>query len=206
MVCAPGRQCGEPRRDVERSNVIADTPGGREDRTVVVGAHLDSVAEGPGINDNGRGTATRCSTSRSSWRSSTSGPQTRCVSRSGALRKCGLFGSKFYVDNLTRRTSSTDITLNLNFDMVGSPNFVRFVYDGDGSAIGVDRPRRLRHDRGGLHRISSHRRQDWPAKRRSSTAARTTWRSSTNDIPAGGLFSGAEGIRTPEQADNPYGG
>ena len=39
-------------------NVIADTPTGRADRTVVVGAHLDSVAEGPGINDNGSGSAT----------------------------------------------------------------------------------------------------------------------------------------------------
>jgi hypothetical protein len=39
-------------------NVIAETPGGRADRTVVVGAHLDSVPAGPGINDNGSGTAT----------------------------------------------------------------------------------------------------------------------------------------------------
>ena len=38
-------------------NVLADTPGGRGDRLVVVGAHLDSVAEGPGINDNGSGSA-----------------------------------------------------------------------------------------------------------------------------------------------------
>jgi Zn-dependent M28 family amino/carboxypeptidase len=39
-------------------NVIADTTTGRADRTVVVGAHLDSVPEGPGINDNGSGSAT----------------------------------------------------------------------------------------------------------------------------------------------------
>src|SRR3712207_1601235 len=39
------------------SNVIADTPQGRADRTVVVGAHLDSVVEGPGINDNGSGSS-----------------------------------------------------------------------------------------------------------------------------------------------------
>src|SRR5688572_11347790 len=38
-------------------NVIADT-GGKASRTVVVGAHLDSVAQGPGINDNGSGTST----------------------------------------------------------------------------------------------------------------------------------------------------
>jgi Zn-dependent M28 family amino/carboxypeptidase len=39
------------------ANVIADTPTGREDRTVVVGAHLDSVDEAPGINENGSGTS-----------------------------------------------------------------------------------------------------------------------------------------------------
>src|SRR5919112_5608278 len=39
-------------------NVIADTPTGRADRTVVVGSPLDSVSEGPGINDNGSGSAT----------------------------------------------------------------------------------------------------------------------------------------------------
>ncbi len=38
-------------------NVIADTTTGRADRTVIVGAHLDSVPEGPGINDNGSGSA-----------------------------------------------------------------------------------------------------------------------------------------------------
>src|SRR5690349_16390332 len=38
-------------------NVIAETPG-RDDNVVVVGAHLDSVEDGPGINDNGSGSGT----------------------------------------------------------------------------------------------------------------------------------------------------
>jgi Zn-dependent M28 family amino/carboxypeptidase len=33
-----------------------------------------------------------------------------------------------------------NIALNLNFDMVASPNFVRFVYDGDGSGTGTSGP------------------------------------------------------------------
>ncbi len=48
-------------KTVKTLNVIADRKGNREDRVVVVGAHLDSVEEGPGINDNGSGT-------RSCWR------------------------------------------------------------------------------------------------------------------------------------------
>ena len=42
-------------QDVQTNNVIAESPGGRSDRTVVVGGHLDSVHEGPGINDDGSG-------------------------------------------------------------------------------------------------------------------------------------------------------
>ena len=39
------------------ANLIANTKTGRDDRVVVVGAHLDSVPEGPGLNDNGSGSA-----------------------------------------------------------------------------------------------------------------------------------------------------
>jgi Zn-dependent M28 family amino/carboxypeptidase len=39
-------------------NIIADSPTGNANRVVVVGAHLDSVVPGPGINDNGSGAST----------------------------------------------------------------------------------------------------------------------------------------------------
>ena len=38
-------------------NVIAELPGKNTDNVVMAGAHLDSVIEGPGINDNGSGSA-----------------------------------------------------------------------------------------------------------------------------------------------------
>ena len=41
----------------QTANVIAETPGGNPDKVVLVGSHLDSVPEGPGINDNGTGSA-----------------------------------------------------------------------------------------------------------------------------------------------------
>jgi Zn-dependent M28 family amino/carboxypeptidase len=50
------------REDVETRNVIAETPGGRADRTVAVGGHLDSVYAGPGINDDGSGVSTMLET------------------------------------------------------------------------------------------------------------------------------------------------
>ena len=42
---------------VTTENLIADTATGSPERTIVVGAHLDGVAAGPGINDNASGAA-----------------------------------------------------------------------------------------------------------------------------------------------------
>ena len=42
----------------QTTNVIADSKKGDRAKTLVVGAHLDSVLAGPGINDNGSGTST----------------------------------------------------------------------------------------------------------------------------------------------------
>ena len=75
-------------QDVEivTENLIADTPGGRTDRTVLAGAHLDSVPEGPGINDNGTGTAAllEIALQMSNLASSRA---TTCDSPSGAARR-----------------------------------------------------------------------------------------------------------------------
>ena len=51
------------RQRVESFNILADT-GGDAGHTVVVGAHLDSVRQGPGINDNGSGVAAVLETAR----------------------------------------------------------------------------------------------------------------------------------------------
>ncbi len=42
---------------VNTNNVIAETAKGNANQVVMLGAHLDSVQEGPGINDNGSGSA-----------------------------------------------------------------------------------------------------------------------------------------------------
>ena len=51
----------------------------------------------------------------------------------------GLIGSSYYVSQLSKNDLKGTM-LNLNFDMVGSPNPVNFVYDGDGDALGVSGP------------------------------------------------------------------
>ena len=113
------------------SNIIADSPKGNRDKTVVVGAHLDSVIEGAGINDNGSGTSVILETAIQMQKLKIKPRQQVRFAFWGA-EELGLLGSTHYVDTLSDRKLST-IYANLNFDMLGSPNYVRFVYDGDGS-------------------------------------------------------------------------
>jgi Zn-dependent M28 family amino/carboxypeptidase len=40
------------------SNLFAESPGGDPNKVLIAGGHLDSVVEGPGINDNGSGVST----------------------------------------------------------------------------------------------------------------------------------------------------
>lgn len=186
-------------------NVIADSPGGRANHVVVVGAHLDSVLEGPGINDNGSGSATNLEVARQIARL---GLKTRNKVRFAfwGAEEAGLIGSTYYVANLTPQQKA-QIELNLNFDMVASPNFVRFVYDGDGSATPDD------PDAAGPpgSDLIEHVFNDFFARRGLATAPTAfDGRSDygpfiAEGIPAGGLFSGAEGIKTPEEA-RIYGG
>jgi Zn-dependent M28 family amino/carboxypeptidase len=178
------------------ANVIADTPTGRVDRTVVVGAHLDSVGEGPGINDNGSGTSAILETALQMAELGIQ-PVNRVRFAFWGAEEDGLIGSQHYVDSLPKRDLK-DIALNLNHDMVGSTNFVRFVYDGDGSAFGVDGP-------SGSGRIEEVF-VDYFASQGLATEptefdGRSDYDAFINaGIPAGGLFTGAEGIKTAAQA------
>jgi Zn-dependent M28 family amino/carboxypeptidase len=87
---------------------------------------------------------------------------------------------------------------NLNFDMLGSPNYVRFVYDGDGSATGTDGPP-------GSGQIEALFNDYFASQGLATEPTEFDGRSDYGPfidvgIPAGGLFSGAEGIKTPEEA------
>ena len=177
-------------------NVIADTPGGRSDRVVVVGAHLDSVAEGPGINDNGSGTSTDLEIALQMAKLKIQ-PVNKVRFAFWGAEEDGLIGSQYYVDHLSKQARN-NIMLNLNFDMVGSPNFVRFVYDGDGSAFGTDGP-------SGSGTIEDTFNDYFASQGLATDPTEFDGRSDYDafisaGIPAGGLFTGAEGIKTAQQA------
>jgi Zn-dependent M28 family amino/carboxypeptidase len=178
------------------TNVIADTKTGRTDRVVVVGAHLDSVPEGPGINDNGSGTATILEVA---LQMSKLGIQPRNQVRFAfwGAEESGLLGAEHYVSTLSK-SQLNDIAVNLNFDMVGSPNYVRFVYDGDGSDTGTSGPT-------GSGVVEDVFNDYFASQGLQTEPTAFDGRSDYGPfiavgIPAGGLFTGAEGIKTAEEA------
>ena len=177
-------------------NVIGDTPSGRDDRVVVVGAHLDSVSEGPGIQDNGSGSAAILEIALQMAKLGIE-PRNKVRFAWWGAEESGLLGSQFYVDNLTKRDIK-NIALNLNFDMIGSPNFVRFIYDGDGSDTPLAGPN-------GSKNIEQVFLRYFDEQGLSTEPTAFSGRSDYGPfievgIPAGGLFTGAEGIKTEEQA------
>ncbi|UVJ41097.1 M28 family peptidase [Arthrobacter sp. CJ23] len=182
-------------KSVDTFNILADTAG-RADRTVVVGAHLDSVGEGPGINDNGTGSAAILETAIQL--ASGHDPVNRVRFAFWGGEEDGLIGSEFYVAQLSARELKNH-AVNLNFDMVGSPNAVRFVYDGDGSAFGETGPN-------GSARVEQVFLDYFASQGLATAPTEFDGRSDyfgfiNNGIPAGGLFTGAEGIKTAGEAD-----
>ncbi|WP_240135410.1 M28 family metallopeptidase [Streptomyces sp. MUM 178J] len=110
-------------------NLIADWPGGDPDDVLMAGAHLDSVSSGPGINDNGSGSAGVLETALAVSRAQLEPTKHLRFAWWGA-EELGLVGSRHYVNTLPSAERSK-ISGYLNFDMIGSPNPGYFVYDDD---------------------------------------------------------------------------
>ncbi|MEU3915469.1 M28 family peptidase [Streptomyces sp. NPDC029721] len=107
------------------NNLIADWPGGPDDQTVMFGAHLDSVSAGPGINDNGSGSATLLENALVlAQKNPTMTKHVRFAWWTDEEQ--GLNGSKFYVGQLSSAQRAA-IKGYYNFDMVGSPNGGYFI-------------------------------------------------------------------------------
>ena len=181
--------------NVLTNNVIADTPGGRSDRTVVVGGHLDSVYEGPGINDDGSGVAMMLETAEQMKALGVKPVnKTRFIFFSGEEQ--GLLGSEHYVSQLTGKQLSS-ISVMLDYDMLASPNYARFIYDGDGSDFGFAGPN-------GSGQVEQVFKSFWDSQKLAYETIPFDGRSDydafiDNGIPAGGIFAGAEVEKTPAQ-------
>jgi Zn-dependent M28 family amino/carboxypeptidase len=191
-------------RALTTRNVMADLPGRNPENVVVVGAHLDSVNAGPGINDNGSGSAAILETAIQMAKVK---PRNTVRFVWWSAEESGLIGSTRYVNSLSQAQLDA-IALNLNFDMVGSPNYVRFVYDGDNSAFPVGTGSAAGPPGSGAIEAVFH--EYFASQGLASAETPFSGRSDygpfiAKGIPAGGLFTGAEGIKTAAQAAT-YGG
>lgn len=105
--------------NVQTTNIIAETVDGDKDNCVMLGGHSDSVAEGPGINDDGSGSMAllEIATQLSKY------TVNNCVRFAWwAGEEEGLLGSNWYVEQLSEE-ENMKIRLFMDYDMLASPNF-----------------------------------------------------------------------------------
>jgi Zn-dependent M28 family amino/carboxypeptidase len=178
-------------------NVLAESRYGDPADTVMAGAHLDSVPEGPGINDNGSGSSALLEVAEQLRKTPTAN---RVRFAWWGAEEGGLVGSTEYVNRLVANDPEAldAIEMYLNFDMVASPNYGLFRYDGDGSDFGTVGP-------DGSDEIEAVFARYYSERDLYSEASAFNGRSDyqafiLNGIPAGGLFTGAEGTKTAAQA------
>jgi Zn-dependent M28 family amino/carboxypeptidase len=187
-------------KTMQARNVIAQTKTGLTSDVVMAGAHLDSVPEGPGINDNGSGVAAVLETALQLG----SSPQVHNAVRFGfwGAEELGLIGSRKYVESLDVNALK-DIALYLNFDMLASPNPGYFTYDGDQS-MPLDKRGSpvVPEGSAGIERsLAAYLNSAGKTPQDTSFDGRSDYDGFTlAGIPSGGLFSGAENKKTQEQA------
>jgi Zn-dependent M28 family amino/carboxypeptidase len=178
-----------------QANVIAELRGTNDGNVVMAGGHLDSVPAGPGINDNGSGSAVLLEIAE----------QIAKVKPQNTLRfawwggeEAGLLGSTAYVEDLSQAELDR-IALYLNFDMVGSPNYVQMVYDSDESTfeapVAIPPGSTAIEDLfESFYTLQSEPYDDTEFSGRSDYQAFIE-----NGIASGGLFTGAEEEKTAAQ-------
>jgi peptidase M28-like protein/PA domain-containing protein len=179
-------------------NIVAETKTGDPNKVIVVGAHLDSVGTGSGINDNGSGSAALLELAEHINKMKLRN-KVRFVWFSA--EESGLLGSTAYVASLDD-VQRSKIAAMLNFDMIASPNFARFVYDGDQGSFppgpgdlvappGSDEIEKLFLDYFAGQGL---------ANEPTAFDGRSDYGPFIEaGIPAGGLFTGAEELKTPAQ-------
>ncbi|KAJ5165226.1 Peptidase M28 [Penicillium coprophilum] len=175
-------------------NVIAETKGGDHNNVVSLGGHTDSVDAGPGINDDGSGIISNLVVAKALTKYTVKNAVRFCF---WTGEEFGLLGSEYYTSHLDEKELAK-IRLYLNFDMIASPNYALMIYDGDGNAFNETGP-------SGSAEIEHMFEKYFKSKKLPFIPTEFDGRSDydgfiSRGIPAGGLFTGAEGIMTEAEA------
>lgn len=177
-------------------NVLAESRAGDPDHVVMAGAHLDSVLDGPGIYDNGSGSAAILETAVQMARVT---PRHKVRFALWGAEEIGILGATDYVERL-EPDALAKIALYLNFDMIASPNAGYFIYDGDDSDGIGEGP-----GPEGAGAIEKFFEAFYAARGKAFKGTDFDGRSDygpfiRQGIPAGGIFSGGEDIKTADDA------
>ncbi|KAM0721302.1 hypothetical protein Q7P37_003590 [Cladosporium fusiforme] len=182
-------------KTIHTLNVVAQTTQGDPENCVMLGAHSDSVPEGPGINDDGSGTLSLLEVATHL----TSFEVNNCVRFAWwAAEEEGLVGSDFYAASLSPEENQK-VRLFMDYDMMGSPNFAYQIYN----ATNEDSP-------AGSEELRDLYVEWYKAQNLSYSFIPFDGRSDYDGfiragIPAGGIATGAEGIKTKKEAEE-FGG
>jgi Zn-dependent M28 family amino/carboxypeptidase len=178
-------------------NVIADLPGRNPDNVVMAGAHLDGVSAGPGINDNGSGSAAILETA---LRMARLKPQNSIRFAWWGAEELGLIGSQAYVDGLPQEERDK-IALYMNYDMIGSPNYIFGVYDADQSTF--EAPVVIPEGSTAIEDVyESYYTSVGEPYDDTEFSGRSDYEAFIlAGIPSGGLFTGAEVVKTERQQE-----
>jgi aminopeptidase S len=171
-------------------NLIAEWPRGDVNNVIMAGGHLDSVTAGPGINDNGSGSAALLEVALT-VASQNLNPGKRIRFGWWGAEERGLVGSTYYVNNLPSSERSR-IKAYINFDMIGSPNAGYFVYSASGQPSGSLALQQTLQAPFATMGVPTEL---------TSVGGRSDHAAFANaGIPIGGLFTGAEVTKTSAQA------
>ncbi|CAF3820823.1 unnamed protein product [Adineta steineri] len=190
-------------------NICADTPTGDATQTIVIGSHSDSVPAGPGINDNGSGSAANLGLAIALAKLFQTSTYPKYKYR---VRFCwwgaeeiGLLGSDYHVKQAKNATDVgerlQDYLINLNYDMLGSPNYIFGIYDGQ--TANNDTPS---HALPGSNKITALFR-DWFIRQKlpwnhTDFSGRSDYGPFLFEgIVAGGLFTGGDEVKNQQTRD-----
>lgn len=167
---------------IKTKNIIADTKHGDEDNIVALGAHSDSVEEGPGLNDDGSGTISLLNVAKQLTHFKINN---KVRFAWWSAEEEGLLGSTHYANNLTR-DENLKIRLFMDYDMMASPNYEYEIYDANDK----DDPK-------GSEELKNLYIEYYKSKNLTYTLVPFDGRSDyvgfiENGIPAGGIATGAE--------------
>jgi Zn-dependent M28 family amino/carboxypeptidase len=181
--------------EAESFNVIGELAGKNASNVVMAGAHLDSVPAGPGINDNGSGSAALLEVAQQMAKTK---PQNTVRFAWWGAEELGLIGSTEWVGQRSQ-AELDEIALYLNFDMIGSPNYYFGVYDANESsfeapvAVPTGSPD-IEQTFEEFYTLLGEPYDDSAFSGRSDYSAFID-----AGIASGGLFTGAEEVKTAEQ-------